>query len=474
MRKSLKGLSLAMSGLIMLSLVGCGGGSSATGEAYLKKRGEKVFDKYIEDEKVVDLKGYEFKIVDFNTDVWKPEKVEDEKNQLSLDIIEDVEKTFNCKIDVEFVSADKIFENAQPAIMSGDKYADLIGTTRWAYGQLLAGNLLADLSKVETLDLSKDYFYKELSDLMTFDGRTYAFSADFDERNYTQFVMYFNKKIWSELGLPDAYQLVKDGKWTWATCLEYAKKALRDYDGNGIIDSEKDRWGMAAPSGDLINAMYASMEGKFFSQNQYGALKMSTVEKTNAEKLSFIYKFFQQDNVLYQRENEGYLDMFSSGKSLFLSMINTPYSQMRDMEDDWGILPMPKWNEAQESYENHINHNTKIYCMSKTNKNTYEASVIIDALARRYQSYEDMTVDEYDTIMFRADEDSEIYKNYIVKNTYNEIFDDIRGADTTFLKPYIVMTDACLYNKFSDINSEMLAIENVVNIALDEFLNNLQ
>ena len=474
-KKVVRTLAFALAGIMSLSVAGCGGkGSSTAANDYLKSRGEKVFDKYIEDEEVVDLKGYEFKIVDFNTHVWAPEVVEDEKNQLSLDIIEDVEKTFNCKIVVEFVSADKTFENAQPSIMAGDKYADLIGTTRWAYGQLLAGDLLADLSKIDDLDLSQDYFYQEVSDLMTFDGRTYAFSADFDERNYTQFVMYFNKRIWDELGLPDAYQLVRDGKWTWETCLEYANKALRDYDGNGVVDSASDRWGMTAPSGDLVNAMYASMEGTIFDKNQYGALKLMTTEQTNAEKLAFMYKFFQQENVLYKRENEGYLDMFTQGKSLFLSMINAPGTEMRDMEDDWGILPMPKWNEEQEKYACQVNHNTKIYSMSKTNKNTYEASIIIEALARRFQSYKDMSMDEYETIMFRADEDIEMLENYILNNSYNEMFDNVRGADTTLLKPYVIMTDACMYNKFSDINSEMLSIENLVNVALDEFLNNLE
>jgi ABC-type glycerol-3-phosphate transport system substrate-binding protein len=168
----------------------------------------------------------------------------------------------------------------------------LIGTTRWAYGKLLAGNLLADLSKVETLDLSKDYFSQTVRELLTFDGRTFAFSADFDAHLYTQAIMYYNARIWEELGLPDPYQLVRDGEWTWEKCLEYANMALRDYDGNGIVDSESDRWGMVAGNGDLINSMYASMDGKFYDKNQYGALKLDCLDAESAEKLAFIYKFY--------------------------------------------------------------------------------------------------------------------------------------------------------------------------------------
>ena len=86
----------------MLGTAGCGksGGGSSGG-----KSGKKVFEEYIKDEKAVDLKGYKFKIVDFNTDVWKPDTVDDTRKQLSIDILEDVEKKFNCTIEVESVDA---------------------------------------------------------------------------------------------------------------------------------------------------------------------------------------------------------------------------------------------------------------------------------------------------------------------------------------------------------------------------------
>lgn len=70
-----------------------------------------------------------------------------------MDIIEDVENTFNFVIEAGDVSLDVIFETMQPAVMSGDNYADLVGTTMWAFGKLPGGGLTADLTKIETLDL---------------------------------------------------------------------------------------------------------------------------------------------------------------------------------------------------------------------------------------------------------------------------------------------------------------------------------
>lgn len=468
--KALRWLSLGLAALVMLGTAGCGksGGGTSGG-----KNGKKAFEEYIKDEKAVDLKGYKFKIVDFNTDVWKPDTVDDTRKQLSIDILEDVEKKFNCTIEVESVDAKSLFSKAQPAIMSGNKFADLIGTTEWAYGQLLGGNLLADLSKIETLDLKQDYFNQQIVNLTTINGGTYAFSADFDAHLYTQMIVYYNSVIWEELGLPNPYQLVRDGEWTWDKLLEYAHNATRDYDGNGIIDSESDRWGVVAGSGDLMSAMFAGMDGKFYDVDENGNIYLSCLDAQSAEKLTFITKFFQNENVLYKRENQGVMDMFTQGKSLFMCRINTNREELKDMENDFGILPLPKWNKEQETYKSYINHNTKIYSIPNTNENTYEAGIIITALARRYQAYTDLGLEEFEDVLYRFDDDSEMLRKYINAEKKYELLDILRGVNSTILKPYSVMIDACVNNKFSDVVSGISSYKDAIGIALQEFKDNL-
>lgn len=463
-------LSLGLVATMMLGSAGCGKDGTKGGSG---NRGEKIFDKYIEDEETVDLKGYKFKIVDFNTGVWDPDEISDSRDQLVVDIIADVEDKFNCEIEVEEVAANATFSKAQPAILAGNKFADLIGTTEWAYGQLLASNLLADLSKIETLDLSQNYFNSEISKLTTIGNSTYAFSADFDAHLYTQMITLYNVTIWKELGLPDPYEMVENGEWTWDKFLEYARLACRDYDGNGTIDSESDRWGAVGAGGDLISAAYSSMGGKFYDIDENGKIVLACTDAESSEKLSWICKLFQNENVLYQRENEGVLDMFTQNKALFMFRINTNSEQLKSMESDFGILPMPKWNKSQENYVNYINHNTKIYSIPNTNENTYEAGIIISALARRYQSYTDLGLEEFEDITYRLENDSKILRNYIANSKSYEILDIIRGTNETLLKPYVVMEDACVHKKFSDVVSTIGSYADAIGIALDDFHKNL-
>ena len=215
------------------------------------------------------------------------------------------------------------------------------------------------------------------------------------------------------------------------------------------------------------------MDGKFYDVDENGNIYLSCLDAQSAEKLTFITKFFQNENVLYKRENQGVMDMFTQGKSLFMCRINSNREELKDMENDFGILPLPKWNKEQDTYKSYINHNTKIYSIPNTNENTYEAGIIITALARRYQSYTDLGLEEFEDVLYRFDEDSEMLRKYINAEKKYELLDILRGVNSTILKPYSVMIDACVNNKFSDVVSGITSYKDAIGIALQEFGDNL-
>ena len=473
-KKGCKWIAILLAASMAFGLVGCGDGDADdSGDGGGKEETwARPFDKYIQGEEVVDLGGYNFHIVDFNTDIWGPKEIKSTQDQLIVDIIEDVENTFNCTITVEEVSPDKIFDTANPSLMAGDKFADLVGTTMWAFGTLLSSNHVANVSNVESLELSEDCFNQNLISMATFGNAIYGFGADFGSHLTNHWVIFYNAKIWDELGLPDPYEMVRNNEWTWNKLVEYAKLALSDNDGNGVVDSESDRWGMVSPSGDLMRGMYLSMGGTFYA-NKDGKMRLSCLDSVSADKMNFCYNFFQTDKVLYKNENTGYLDLFAAGKALFLAYGNGTFDELKNMEDDFGVLPMPKWDAAQENYLNPIDHNAKIYCMTDTNKNTYEAGVIITALAKRYQACDDLKLEEMEDIYWRFDEDAEMVKNYVVGHGAYNVIDIIKRANSNFELPSGAMWDGVYNNMYTDITSTIASTEEALNIYLDDFFDNL-
>lgn len=475
MKKGSKWIAALLTASMMFTLAGCGNGEAGSSgdDGGKEETWERAFDKYIQDEEAVDLGGYEFHIVDFNSNIWGPDEIKSPQDQLIVDIIEDVENKFNCTITFEEVSPDKIYDTANPSLMAGDKFADLVGTTMWAFGTLLSSNHVADVSNVESLDLSLDCFNHNLSDMATFGDSVYGFGAAFGSHLTNHWVIFYNARIWDELGLPDPYDLARNNEWTWDKLVEYAKKALLDNDGNGIVDSESDRWGMVAPSGDLMRGMYISMGGTFYESNSEGKMRLSCLDSASADKMTFCYNFFQKDKVLYMNENEGYKELFAAGKALFLAYGNGTFDELKEMEDDFGVLPMPKWDASQESFLNPIDHNAKIYCMTDTNRNTYEAGVIITALAKRYQAYDDLKLEEMEDIYWRFDEDAEMVRNYVVGHGGYNVIDVIKRANSTFEMPSSAMWDGVYNNMYTDITSTIASAEDALNIYLDEFFDNL-
>ncbi|MGF7143070.1 hypothetical protein HNQ56_001492 [Anaerotaenia torta] len=459
-----------------------GSGGSETGDTETGDTGDdpsaeeqwdRLFDKYIQDEEPVDLNGYAFKVVDFHTSRWEPEEIKSPQDQLVCDIIEDVEKTYNCTIEFESVSPDVIFETAQPEIMAGGKYADLIGTTMWAFGKMLGGGLVRDLSDVETLDLSAPYWNKNVSDTATFGNSTYAFGGPFGSHFGNHWIIFYNSRIWNELGLPDPYEMVEKNEWTWAKLVEYSKLALRDNDGDGVVNSESDRWGMTAPSGDLIQSVFFGMGARYYKEDGNGHVRLDCIDPVSADKIDFMYNLYQTDNILYKNENVGYLEMFAAGKSLFLAYGNDAHAELKDMEDDFGVLPLPKWNAEQAEYQNAVDHNAPIFAMTTTNKNTYEAGIIITALGKRYQALEELKIQDMEDTFWRFDEDKEMVTKYIVGHGAYDVINIIKNANSNFEVPASVLFNGCYNNAYSDIVSTIASMEDALDVLLDEFFDNL-
>lgn len=494
MKKNLvrKVLSMLISAIMLVSLAAC---SKKTGDNNNNSNPTNVpdsnvgndvqeedefsrpFDKYIQDEVAVDLGGYVFKVVDFHDHRWQPEEISSPLDELVVAIIEDVEKTFNCDIVFEQVPAGQLFSAAQPVIMSGDKYADLIGTTMWEFGTLLGANLVADLNTVETLNLNSEYWNKNVAETASFGKSTYAFGGPFGSHLGNYWVTHYNKRIWDELGLPDAAELVEKGEWTWSKFLEYSKLALRDNDGDGLISSEKDRYGVTAPTGDLIQSIFFGLGGKYYKNVDDGTgnivIRMACTDSASADKIDAMYKFYQNDNVLYVNENLGYLEMFAAGKSLFCCYGNGSFQELKDMEDDFGILPMPKWNTAQEEYICAPDHNAPVFCMTSSNKNKYEAGIIIEALGKRYQAYDEMDLEDRDITYWRLEDDKQIVENYVAGHGTYDISNMIKNANENFNLPAKCVFEGCFLNMYSDIVSTIKAFEDPVTAMLDEFFMNL-
>ena len=88
---------------------------------------------------------------------------------------------------------------------------------------------------------------------------------------------------------------------------------------------------------------------------------------------------------------------FSEGKSLFLPGFLYTSENLRDMKDDYGIIPFPKYDESQEDYISSVHDIATLMCLPTTCTKVDAVCATLEAMA--YYSYYEVTPVYYETAL---------------------------------------------------------------------------
>ena len=88
---------------------------------------------------------------------------------------------------------------------------------------------------------------------------------------------------------------------------------------------------------------------------------------------------------------------FTDGRALFYNFDASSVTELREMNDEFGILPYPKYNEAQEGYKTVVFDNHSVFCVPKTAKDPERSGVILEAMG--YESMELVTPAYYEVLL---------------------------------------------------------------------------
>jgi len=293
----------------------------------------------------------------------------------------------------------------------------MVITTQWAYGHLIGAGLMGDLAKIPSLDLNNGYWSVPVHRAATIGGEVLATAGIFEHWEHT-WVVYFQKSLWKELNLPDLYDLVRKGDWTWERLLEFSIAARQDLTGDGVVDGPNDRWGLVAPGDDLLRAWYTSMGGLYFAVNPAtGKLYSPAATSDGIAIANWMRNFTEVPGVWYREHGQtGELrnEMFVNRRALFSAGGLGVPGEFREMFDDFGILPMPKRNARQPNYLNNVNHNAALIGITKTNNQLEETGIIMEAMAARFQMFRDLRKEFLIDVGLRSDDDVEMLLDYII------------------------------------------------------------
>ncbi len=297
-----------------------------------------------------------------------------------------VEERFNVHITDPILGADGDATALMNAVRAGD---DMCEVAVWHYkhlGDAAANGFLLDLAGAGWFDFSQPWWYQKVNDAYSIGGHSYIAVGMYDLDNYYDTCcIYFNKNLLTDLtGNSDLYSVVKNGEWTVDRMTEYAALARLDLDGDGRMDFAKDRFGYGQANGYGFIYQFA-WDQPVTSRDEGGY----PVEAINTDRMvtiteTFSSLLFDNDFVVLDESGGPAVTAFREGRELFLlTSLKASFTDFRDMEQDFGILPMTKLDEAQREYLTHATAHTSAIGIPivKTAEDTEYVSVILEAMA---------------------------------------------------------------------------------------------
>ena len=275
------------------------------------------------------------------------------------------------------------------SVLARDDAYDMVSIS---FIPLSEDNLLYNLYDIEYMDLEAPWYDQNANASLAIHGRLFQTTGDLVVMdNDATWGVLFNKQIAQDKGIGSLYESVKNGEWTGEMMLSDAKLGAVDLNGDGKMHELDDQWGVIGSGFNSI-ALAAGAGEHIIEKDGDGNPVISLFTEKYLNCFETAYKMHVDNGFCLYAEDyiSKYADpwtnciekAFSDGRALFnFSGINR-VTLFRSMEVDFGILPVPKYDEAQEKYYSIVSTGSASSIgIPSTVTDTDRTGIIIEALS---------------------------------------------------------------------------------------------
>ena len=387
-----------------------------------------------------DYEGYTFTIIGQHTE----ERPNFHAEELTGDNINDalynrdltVEQMYNFEI-VQIADADrgKVRTTVQNCVLAQDEAHQLVLTSMAdGIGSLATSGCLLDMEKLPHFSPEEAWWCRSIYENCSVDGHLYFSTGPISVSYYTTpLVMLVNQRLAGDYGLPDLYKMVDDGTWTVDAMMEMCKDVGQDLNEDGKM-TVADRYGLSVEC-NAGNALFVSAGEQMITRTGTDTFVLSMDTDRAVDVIQNLSAYMADTNTVFvsdftAKNAYDHRDtVFKEGRALFCATHTGGIMYtLRDMEDGFGILPMPKYEESQKEYRSYCNTwmpsgvAVPLLCSDPE-----RSSVIIEALAR--ESYRTVAPEVYSVTISKKvsrDEDSTRILDMVYENPFfdfNAIYD---------------------------------------------------
>ncbi len=334
-----------------------------------------------------DFGGYEFRIVtsDGKTgQYWLEEATGDVVDDALFDRNTTVEDRFNCRLSVVQDDGYGVISGwITNQVSAGDDAFDLASMMSIELAKLATSNYLMNWYDVPNVNFDKPWWSASNKEALTLNNRCYIAIGDYDFSTLgNTYCVFYNTTMAESYDLPDIYETVNAGKFTFDFIMNQTKDIYSDLNADGKRDND-DAYGYCSDSMSNMNTYLWAFDNPVFERDGDGIKFVYKTEKIS-EIVAKLCDAFGNYEGIHQGGggvwNYGY-NQFEVGKTLYGNgMLGQTQWGLRDMEDDYAILPYPKWDEAQEKHYTMVDGSHTSQAIPTTSGNLETVGIITEAL----------------------------------------------------------------------------------------------
>lgn len=373
-------------------------------------------------------------------------------------------------------------------VLANDDLYDLVFNAVATGGMkgLATNGYMAELSELPYLDLTRSHWSQNFVNNMTINDKLFFVAGGASPSYYlSAVVMLFNTEKAVDYQLPDLYKLVEDGKWTVDKLGELLIQSTHDLDGDNIYQPTNDFIGLVQTI-EAGNSYFIAAGGNMINKKADGSYALELGNAQSIELMDKLRLVCGDTKTTLAIDAEGVtglgntketkIGLFVDGHAMFATTAMMFAAQeLRDMKS-YGILPLPKLNEAQKEYITPCNPYAPCGAGIPRSASDLELSALVmEAMA--FLGEEIIRPAVYDvTLQGKIAQDEQSAR--VLELVYSDIYFDLNhcfdfGKSTQLLRSYIVGDDGNSLIVNRGFTSSYKVLEKIAGIEMNDFIDTI-
>ncbi len=340
-----------------------------------------------------------------------------------------------------------------------------------AVSELPTGGYIYNLDTMPHLNMEAEWWNRTQMDVLRLGKNTYYGISDY--MIPCPYAIFFNKEMIVDHGMDNPYELVYEGKWTLDRFLDMCMAVAQDLNGDGQYTMD-DVVGVSTNEISKYIPFMTAADQFITSTNDSGRIELAMNNEKTISIVEKLYKLIEHAGALYYPKSMADEDSFQMSTGRILFFLNAiPYAEdLRDCEVDVGILPYPKYDEAQENY---ISQDWGgMMCVPVSIQDPEMVGSVIELLS--WESGNEVIPAYYDVTLsgkLARDEDSRNLLDLLFDTIAYEIGGNYFGFSAGFSDLFYTLGRLVVEQKSTDFASWYAKNEKSANATIDKFYEQL-